>query len=426
MNLLKTSFWSAVGTVVKIMAGLVTNKIMAIFVGPNGIALLGNFTNITGILSVFANGAISSGVVKYTAEFDNEKDKQQVISNALKINFLCSFIIGLLVLVFNKALTQLTFSDTKYRTVFLIFGLTLIFYGLNTTITSILNGYKQIKYLIISGLIASAISLILAVVITIRFGLYGALVNTMIAQVCIFLVNLLFIRKLNLLQKRILKIAFNRDLFVKLIKYSLMSISSLSSIASIFLIRKYIYTNFSPNEAGYIQGVWTISSNYLLVITTSLAVYYLPTLSSIKEKAGIKREIIKGYKLLLPIAIIGGLSIFLCRLFIIRILYTPAFLPMKDYFAFQLIGDTFKIAAWILSYIMVAKAMTRFFIASEVIFSVSYVSIGLLFMHFFGSIGITYAYAINYLFYLIFLLILFRKYLFANKTENIELQKNSA
>lgn len=416
MNLYKTSFWSGIVTIIKILTGLVTNKIIAIFVGPAGIALIGNFTNLTKIISIFANGAIDSGVIKYISEFEKENEKQSVISHALKINILFSSVIGVIILLFNKSLTQLAFNDTKYNSVFIIFGLTVLFYGLNTTITAILNGYKQIKFLLITGVIASFISLILAVVITIRFGLYGALINTMIAQVCIFLVNLFFVRKLGLIKKGIFEVLFNRILCLKLFKYGLMSLSSIASTASLFWIRKYIFSNYSPNEAGYVQGVWTISSNYLMVITTSLTIYYLPTLSSIKEKVGIREEIIKGYKFLLPIAIIAGFSIYFFRSLIIRILYTPDFLSMKYYFTFQIIGDTFKIAAWILSYLMVAKAMTKYFIASEIIFAVLFICIGHFFMHFYGSIGITYAYALTYLFYFIFMMVLLRKYLFINKS----------
>ncbi len=410
MNLFKTSFWTGTVTVIKILAGLVTNKIMAIFIGPNGIALLGNFSNISGMVSVFANGAIGSGVVKYIAEFDEEEKKHQVISNSIKINLLCSLVIGAFVLIFNRSLTSLTFNDQDYNSVFIIFGLTVLFFGLNTTITSVLNGYKHIRYLILTNLIGSIISLFLAIIITVRFGLYGALINTMIAQLCIFAVNLIFLKKLNLLQIKILRIGFDKDLVYKLFKYGLMSLSSLSGIAALFIIRKFVYNNFSPNEAGFIQGVWTISSNYLMVITTSLTIYYLPTLSSIKEKSGIRNEIIKGYKFLFPLAIIGGLSIYLCRDIIISILFTPAFSPMKKYFAFQMVGDAFKIAAWLLSYLMVAKAMTRYFMASEIIFALFYVTSGIVLMHYFGSVGITYAYAISYFLYLVSLFLLLKKY----------------
>ncbi len=70
MNLLKTSFLSGIVTAFKILSGLVTTKIMAIFVGPSGVAIVANFNNIATIFTTFANGGISSGVTKYIAECD--------------------------------------------------------------------------------------------------------------------------------------------------------------------------------------------------------------------------------------------------------------------------------------------------------------------------------------------------------------------
>lgn len=416
MNLLRTSFWTGLATITKLSAALVTNKIMAVVIGPSGVALLGNFSNITAILGSFSNGAIGSGIVKYIAEFEKEEEKKSVISHAILINLICSFIIGGLVLILNKTLASFAFKDQNLNSIFIIFGITVVFYGLNTTLTSILNGYKEIKYLILTGVIGSFISLLLAYIITIRFGLYGALINTIISQVLIFILNWLFVAKLKVIRKVLFNTVIDKKLIIKLLKFGLMSIASLSGTATLLIIRKYVYDYYSPNEAGYLQGLWTISSNYLLIITTSLTIYYLPTLSSIKGKEGIRKEIINGYKLLVPLCIFGGLVIFFSREIIIRVLFTSAFFQMKDYFAFQLIGDTFKISAWILSYLMIAKAMTRWFIISEILFSVSYIGIGFVFMHIYGSIGITYAYALNYLFYLIFLLILFKKYLFFKQT----------
>ena len=381
--------------------------------GCGGVALLGNFTNIIGMLGTFANGATASGVTKYIAEFNTEEEKQCVVSNAVKVNLICSFIIGVTVIIFHNILTQIAFGDTKYSTVFILFGLTVVFYGLNITISAVLNGYKHIKYLIITGMIGSAVSVVLAVVITVRFGLFGALINTMIAQICIFIINMIFITKLNIFGRKLLNTPFNRVILWKLFKFASMTlVSALVVPTSLFLIRNYVYNYFSPNEAGYIQGVWSISASYLMVITTTLSIYYLPTLSSINDKEGIRKEIFKGYKLLLPIAIIGGIAVYVSRDLIISILYTPAFLPMKGYFTFQIIGDTFKIASWILAFLMIAKAMTRWFIISEIIFAISYVGLSFLFMKFFGSIGVTYAYSLNYFIYLIFMVNLFKGYLF--------------
>ena len=417
MNLAKTSFWQGIATVFKILAGLVTTKIIAIFVGPGGIALLGNFSNVTSILLTFANGGITSGVTKYIAEYKTEQDKQtSVVAHAVKVNLYCSAIIGLAVLIFHRAITKVIFGNTGYSSVIVILGITIVFYGLNTTISAVLNGYRQIKYLVITGMVASALSVVLAAAITIKFGMFGALINSVIAQICIFFVNIYYVRRLKLFRLDYFSIQLDKQLLWKLFKYAIMSMVSVLVVpTSAILIRNHIYNSFSPNEAGFIQGVWGISGAYLMVVTTTLSTYYLPTLSGIKDEEAMRTEILNGYKFLLPLAVIGGLSVFLCRDFIIHVLFTSQFMPMRDYFLFQVVGDFFKIASWILAFIMLAKAMTRWFIVSEIIFASSNVGLSFLFMHFLGSIGVTYAYAMNYFIYLMFMMWLFRRYLFGRK-----------
>lgn len=416
MNLIKTSFWSAVSTTAKILAGVITTKIIAIYLGPVGVAFLGNFANITSIMTTFSNGAIGSGVTKYISEFEIVEEKKKVISQAIKINLTCSFIIGIVVIILHNYLAKLAFGDLKYNMAFIVFGYTVIFFGLNTTIAAVLNGYRHIKIIVATGIIGSVISVILAVIITIKFGIMGALLNSSIAQICIFMVNVLFIRKMRLFNFKMIIASIDFTLLRKLLKYSTMNIVSILVVpTSSLIIRKYIFNNFSPNEAGYLQSVWGISAMYLAIVTTTLSIYYLPTLSSIKDNFSLRKEILNGYKLLLPMAIIGGIFIYICRDLIIYLLYTPEFLPMKEYFTFQIIGDTLKIASWLLGYLMIAKAMTRWFIISEIIFSSLYLVLSFLFMHFFGSIGVTYAYALNYFVFLIFVIIIFRKLVFSNR-----------
>lgn len=45
MNLLKTSFLSSIATVIKILTGFIVNKVLAIYVGPAGIAQIGQLQN---------------------------------------------------------------------------------------------------------------------------------------------------------------------------------------------------------------------------------------------------------------------------------------------------------------------------------------------------------------------------------------------
>jgi PST family polysaccharide transporter len=176
-------------------------------------------------------------------------------------------------------------------------------------------------------------------------------------------------------------------------------------------LRNYIGVNIGWDAAGYWQGISRISDTYLMLITTTLSIYYLPKLSSIQDKTELRKEIIYGYKIIMPIVIAMAAGVYIFRDFIIKLIFTKDFLPMRELFLYQLIGDVIKITSWLLGYIMVAKAMTRLFVISEIIFVFSFVGLGVLFIKIFGLVGITIAFMVNYLLYLLFLYFILRGYL---------------
>jgi PST family polysaccharide transporter len=82
---------------------------------------------------------------------------------------------------------------------------------------------------------------------------------------------------------------------------------------------------------------------------------------------------------------------------------------MSTLFKFQLIGDFFKIISWLIAYIMIAKSLTRIYVFTEILFSISYVLMSIFFFNQNGLLGLSFAYMLNYLFYFLYLLIFFKK-----------------
>ena len=111
------------------------------------------------------------------------------------------------------------------------------------------------------------------------------------------------------------------------------------------LIRNYIATEFGWRSAGYWDGVWRISSLYLMVVTVPLSVYYLPKLSEINDKKILVKEILSGYKLVLPVVVASALFIYVFRAFIISILFTSEFHSMSSLMGWQLLGDIMKLGS---------------------------------------------------------------------------------
>ena len=103
----------------------------------------------------------------------------------------------------------------------------------------------------------------------------------------------------------------------------------------------------------------------------------------------------------MPIVIFSASIIYLLKEYIILIVFNESFLPMLELFKWALIGDVIKIASWLISYLMLAKAMTKTFIYTEVIFNCSFMILSVVMIDNYGLIGVTYAYSLNYLFYLI-------------------------
>ena len=152
-----------------------------------------------------------------------------------------------------------------------------------------------------------------------------------------------------------------------------------------------------------------------MILTTALATYYLPKLSSLHTDKELRVEILNGYKLILPIVFLSSLLIYTLRFFIIELLYTPDFYLMSDFFIYQLVGDFFKMASWILAYLMLAKSMTKLFIITEIGSTLIYVIFGYVCVYYFGIKGISIAFAISYFLYLLTMIYIFRKLIISKR-----------
>ena len=82
MTLAKTTILTAIATFFKILSGFVINKVAAIYIGPSGLAIVGQLQNFVRMITVFSNGGITQGIVKYTAEYQTISEKRKIFSTS--------------------------------------------------------------------------------------------------------------------------------------------------------------------------------------------------------------------------------------------------------------------------------------------------------------------------------------------------------
>lgn len=401
MTLIKTSLLNGIAVVIKMLTMLGLNKILAIYVGPAGYAAIGNFQNAVQMITTFASGAINTGVVKYTAEYHDDEEKQrQVWRTAGSIALLGSVVTGVAVSVFSKEIAKWFLQDESYNTVFIWFSITLVFFIFNTLLLAILNGKKEIHRYIIANIAGSIFSLIVTSLLAIQFGLHGALTALAIHPSFSFIITLYLCYKAEWFKFSYLFGRLDKHIVLNLSKYTAMALTSAACVpVSHILIRTHLTDSFGADAAGYWEAMWRLSAAYLMLVTTTLSLYYLPRLSELKDPAEIKKEILQGYKIILPVASACGLVIYLLREFIISVLFTQEFIPMRELFAWQMLGDTFKIGSWLLAYLMLGKAMMKLFMVTEVLASLGFYGFTYLFTDIYGLEGVTIAHAVNYAIY---------------------------
>ena len=398
MTLIRTSLLNGIAVVIKMLTLLGINKILAIYVGPAGYAALGQFQNAVQMITTFASGAINTGVTKYTAEYFDDEAKQRLVwRTAGTIALVGSVVTALLIAAFNKPLAGWFLKDISYGGVFLWFSATLVLFTFNTLLLAILNGKKEIARYVVANIAGSIFALIVTTVMTIQFGLYGALVALAVYQSIAFFVTLILCYKAHWFKISYLVGGVDKKTALNLGKYTAMALTSAACVPlSHILVRNHLGETLGWAAAGYWEAIWRLSSAYLMFVTTTLSVYYLPKFSELKDPGDIKKEIIKSYKIILPIAALCGLLIYLLRDLIINTLFTKDFAPMRELFAWQMLGDLLKVGSWILAYLMLSKTMFITFIAAEILFSFSFVATTYFFVDRFGLVGVAIAHAINY------------------------------
>lgn len=403
---------------IKMITGFVVNKIIAVYLGPSGMALMSQYQNFITIANSLATGGIASGVVKYTAEYnDNDSRLPSFLSSSIKFTVSTSLLVGFLIAIFFRQIGEHIFYSASYNYLILLFACTIVFFALQTLLVSILNGYNEVRKYTIDKIAGSIISLIFTGGLAYLYGVKGALIALTVNQAILLIVTIVLVVKSKWFHIRNFMQKVEQFHIRNLLKFTFMAMlfGILTPIVQIG-IRNYIAGHADLSSAGYWDGMTKLSQAYLTLITTTISVYFLPKYSKLKDKYLIKKEIFRGYKILVPLLLTGFVFIFLIRFFIIEKLYSREFYPMASLFLPQLISDFFQMTSWLVSYLLIAKAMLKLMVITQVSFAAINYGLSVLMFNRFGIEGVIWGAVIRYILYSLLIAYLFRDYLTAKKT----------
>lgn len=415
-HFIKVSFFTGTLTLVRMLTGFISIKVVSVLIGPAGVALLGQLNNFSSIALSIGSAGINNGVTKLVSEHaeDNSQIKS-IVNTGLIITLICSFFVSIICVILPKTISEQLFFTKEYYYVILIFGFTLVFYSLNALISSIVNGFKEFKLFVIIGVSTSIIGLLFTILLVKFWSVPGALISAVTYQSVVFFISYFLIRKKDW-HRNLRPLQLNRIFAKQYLNYSLMALTTAMLFPiSRYWVRSYLINDLGITSAGIWEGMNRFSSMYLSVITSVLSIYYLPKIASLKEKRLIKKEVFSGVITTLPIMLVVSILIYFFRNQIIAILFSKEFSSMQELFLNQLAGDFLKIASWLFAIIMLSKSMTKVYIVSEILFTALYIGLVYYLTPIMGLQGVVMANTINYIVYFVFAIILFRNFVLKPK-----------
>ncbi|HDR2352275.1 hypothetical protein ACA365_08170 [Enterobacter roggenkampii] len=401
MMIIKTAFWAMSQTLVKLMAGFIIIKLIAKVGGPNALSSFGLYQNLVTVLLMMSGGVVFAGV---TSKIARTKDDNEFTAFYLGVNSflnsLCLFSV-LVILPLCIAVVYFSVENDSYEIIILLL-ISLPFVLLQTRFNfylAILNGLKKVNLLARESIYASLLTVVIAC------AAYLFTTDWRVFAICMclgpaFKYMYEYFKKNNdyVLTENI-EPESNLNY---LLHYSFAGlVSSICLPSAQIIARDFIANHNGLYDSGIWQGLTRFSEVYLVLVSSILSIYILPKISPAKTKAHIKDCILPLFLLLTPVIFIGVGLVYILKEYIIIILFSREFLPMKELFIYQLPGDVFKIFALIFTFSLLGLGKVKTLILLELAYFCVYLSLIYFSVPLYGLKGSIIAYSVSYFLYLL-------------------------
>lgn len=401
MSLARATLWTAGSTLVKIGVGLLVVKLLAVAFGPAGVGQAGNFRQLVTVLGVLAGAGIFNGITKYIAQYQQQPERLRAVlgtGSAMVLGF--STLLAIVFLAAAGPISQGLFGHQDYRNVVRAVAFIQLGIAYANLMLAILKGFRDAAG---NALAIGCGSILGAGAFWVCFtlgGYPGALVGLALVPAVTLLPAALVVVLRGHIRLGDLRLAWDRALATQLGKFTLMALmTSVTLPLAYIMMRNLLAQRYSWHEVGMWQGVCSISDAYLQFITASFTVYLLPTLSRLADKRLISREIVRSLLFVIPAVAAVSLILWLLRDLAIRLLFSAQFEPMRDLFAWQLVGDVLKVGAYVFGYLVIAKAALRFYLLTELSQFLLLTGFSHWLIPRYGALGATQAYMATYIAY---------------------------
>lgn len=386
--------------VFNILIGIIRVKFVAVLLGASGVGIIGLLNSPLQLISSVTGLGISFSAVRDVSEASGSNDQSRIARTIISLRRWSLFtgLLGVMVTVgFAPMLSQWSFGSKDYTWAFVWLSITLLLQAISKGQSALLQGTRRLKNMAKAGVIGSGLGLVTSIPLYYLFRIKGIVPALILTAISSLLLSWYFSRKVV-----VEKVALTtRETFISGINMARLGVSMTVAgfIASLsaYILNAFISSRGGVEQVGFYNAGWGVVGQYTAIIFAAMATDYFPRLSAVQNsndeiKKLVNQQVDSALLIVSPLLIL----LIVMMPIVVRILYTPAFLPVVMFTTLTVLGIPFKTVSWAMGYVYLAKGDGKLFLIMEVISGVIILTLNLALYFLYGLNGLGVSFILTY------------------------------
>jgi PST family polysaccharide transporter len=387
------------------MIGILKIKIAALYLGVEGVGIVGTYVTFILILTtIFSAGIPGSAVRKIAMHLDNPSYISRVVTVTYYFCLIAGIIVVLLIALFSKTLSSYLFVDTQRVFLFLI-GFSVLFNILSLSKMAYMQGMRNIRLLALSSVISNFFGTVIAITCYVFWGANSIEFSLLAGSLSTYSIQL-FLTKTFKPSLYSINLKEFRETSLDLSKLGFALMWSALLVAGLeFGIKIYLNHSYGVSYAGYYHAAWSLSILFSTFILKAMGTDYYPRLAeSINDNKLASNIVNQQTELAVLLALPGLVLTLLFSNVAIEFFYSKDFLAASPMLVWFSLAVFVKIITWPLGYIQLAKGESLLFFSTETLIIVLQAALVWLMVTEFGMLGIAFSVFLSQLLYLLLMI----------------------
>jgi enterobacterial common antigen flippase len=412
MPALRATAVVGIGSVATLGLSVVTMKVYALLIGPNGVGLLALMQAVVNIAVIVTSFGVATSVIGALAAALGTGDLPLVAAierAAMRLGLIGGMAGAAVLVLVREPLAELALGSRERGLEVILLAAAMIFTLAAVIQIGLLIGHHRIREVTAIGVGTGIASMVLGILLVSTFGLAGLAPALLVTAVVQFgLARLAAARRSSGNRPPTLTgmVPVTRNLLRLGVP---VAGSQLATAGAAFLVPLIVLQSVGQAEVGLYRAAAAVSVGYLTFFLSALTQDYLPRISAAGGTAELGVLIERRMRLVLGLGVPVIVALLAVGPWLIQFLYSADFQGAFGVMQWQLIGDLLRLPAWVLAFVLLARRTGMTYLGIEVLGGVSLLIATVVGLGAFGLPGAGVGYAVSQAVYFMAVWIMVRR-----------------